>query len=187
MSAVHFVSATAPSDQCRAAKAAKLLTSTLARTCGAEVQRIANWQCMDHRLEGAIVMRFVDTSAVTKATEWVIRHSKDYTALKLRGPPPDAWLGGERADKALRKANALEALFLGHTLPGLSDLSWVSEEDELVERDEEFTAVVTNAGIMSSNGGVIRVIVLDGGVEIDGKEMVITSVIMPYTAEELYH
>jgi hypothetical protein len=85
----------------------------------------------------------------------------------------------------LHKANALEALFLGHTVPGLSDLSWVSEEDELVERDEEFRAVVTNAGDMSSDGGVIRVIVVDGGVEIDGKEMAITSVIMPYTAEEL--
>jgi len=44
---------------------------------------------------------------------------------------------------------------------------------------------VTNAGDMSSDGGVIRVIVVDGGVEIDGKEMAITSVIMPYTAEEL--
>ncbi len=85
----------------------------------------------------------------------------------------------------MHKANALEALFLGHTVPGLSDLSWVSEEDELVERDEEFRAVVTNAGDMSSDGGVIRVIVVDGGVEIDGKEMAITSVIMPYTAEEL--
>ncbi len=185
MSAVHFVSATAPSDQCRAAKAAKLLTSTLARTCGDEVQRIANWQCMEHGLEGAIVMRFIDTNAVTKATEWVIRHTKDYTALKNQGPPPDAWLGGEKAEKALRKANALEALFLGHTVPGLSDLSWVSEDDELVEQDEEFKAVVTNAGDMSSDGGVIRIIVVDGGVEIDGKEMAITSVIMPYTAEEL--
>ncbi len=185
MSAVHFVSATAPSDQCKAAKAAKLLTSTLARTCGDEVQRIANWQCMEHKLEGAIVMKFVDTSAVTKATEWIIRHTKDYTALKNQGPSPDAWLGGERAEKALRKANALEALFFGHTVPGLSDLSWVSEEDELVERDEEFRAVVTNAGDMSSDGGVIRVSVVDGGAEIDGKEMAITSVIMPYTAEEL--
>ncbi len=80
----------------------------------------------------------------------------------------------------------MEALFLGHTVPGLSDLTWVSEEDELVKQDEEFRAVVTNAGDMSSDGGVIKVIVVDGGVETDGKEMAVISVIMPYTAEKLY-
>lgn len=84
MSAVHFVSATAPSDQCKAAKAAKLLTSTLARTCGDEMQRIANWQCMEHGLEGAIVMRFIDTNAVTKATEWVSDIPNTTQRLKIK-------------------------------------------------------------------------------------------------------
>ena len=46
MSAVHFVSADAPPDDCAVSRACKFLTLTLAKVCGDEVQRVANWHCM---------------------------------------------------------------------------------------------------------------------------------------------
>ena len=131
---------------------------------------------MEHGLEEALVMKFVDTDAVSKGSESVITHKAAYTSLRDQGPSADAWLGGKSAEKALRKAHALEAVFLNQPLPGLVDLSWVTEEDEIVEMDEEFEAVIINAGDMSSDGGVVRVLVQDCGQEIDGKEMVITLV-----------
>ena len=105
-----------------------------------------------------------------------------HTQSRDQGPPADAWLGGKNAEKTLRKAHALEAVFVNQPLPGLVDLSSVTEEDEIVKMDEEFKTVIVNAGDMSSDGGVVREFVQDDGQEIDGKEMVITLVHMNCTA-----
>lgn len=96
---------------------------------------------MEHGLEEAPVMKFVDTDAVSKGSEWVITHQAAYTSLRDQGPSADAWLGGKSAEQALRKAHALEAVFVNQPLPGLVDLSWVTEEDEIVKMDEEFEAL----------------------------------------------
>ena len=68
MSAVHFVSATAPPDTSKASVAAKQLSEILARQCGSEVQRVASWQCINHGLEEAIVMTFTNTEAVRRTS-----------------------------------------------------------------------------------------------------------------------
>ena len=51
---------------------------------------LQNWLCMTHGMEGAIFMEFKSEKAVVEATEWVIRHSKEYKALRNQGPPTDA-------------------------------------------------------------------------------------------------
>ena len=186
MSAVHFVSADAPPDKCKVSRAAKFLTLTLAKVCSDEVQRVAHWQCMKHGWEGAIYIEFSNTEAVLGTAEWVVRHAKEYNALRDQGPPHEAFLGGDKADKALDKANALETLFLRQSLPGLLKLVWVTEEDEAAQQDEDFRAVMTNAGDFSSDGGVVRVVVQDGGEEVKHRRAGITSVIMPLSYEELH-
>lgn len=184
MSAVHFVSADAPPDPCDVTHKCKFFTITLSKVCSDEVQRVANWHCITHGLEGAVLMEFNNKEAVVSATEWVIRHSKDYKALRHQGPPAEAFFGGEKADEALEKANALETLFLRQPIPGLMRLCWLTEEDEGV--DDDLKMVMTNAGDFSSDGGVVRIVVQDGGEEVHHQRVAITSVVMPLTAEELF-
>ena len=72
MSAVHFVSADAPSDSCEVIRRCKFFTLTLLKVCSDKVQRVANWHCMTHGLQGAILMEFESEMAVVDSTEWVI-------------------------------------------------------------------------------------------------------------------
>lgn len=131
-------------------------------------------------------MEFNSKEDVVHATEWVIRHSKEYKALRDQGPPTDAFFGGEKAHEALEKANALETLLLRQPICGLIRLAWLTEEDEVVRKDEDFKMVMTNAGDFSSDGGVVRIVVHDGGEEVQHQQVAITSVVMPLTAEELF-
>ena len=57
-------------------------------------------------------MVFNSKQAVVNTAEWVIRHSREYKAIRDQGPPFDAFLAGEKAHQALEKANALDTLFL---------------------------------------------------------------------------
>ena len=70
-------------------------------------------------------------------------------------------------------------------MPGLQEMKWVTEEDDLVAQDEEFKAVVTSVGIMSTDGGVVRIVLQDGGPDVDSQQIVITSVVIPLDYEEL--
>lgn len=97
----------------------------------------------------------------------------------------EAYWGGPTADKALRKANELDVLFLRNKMPGLQEMKWVTEEDDLVAQDEDFKAVVTSVGIMSTDGAVVRVVVQDGGPDVDSQQIVITSVVIQLDYEEL--
>ena len=87
MSAVHFVSADAPPDSCDVSRRCKFFTLTLSKVCSDEVQRVATWHCMTHGMEGAILMEFKSEKAVVDATEWLVRHSKEYKVLRDQGPP----------------------------------------------------------------------------------------------------
>lgn len=82
-------------------------------------------------------------------------------------------------NKALNKANELETLFLRNKMPGLQEMKWVTEEDDAVAADPEFKALVTGVGDGSLDGGVTRIIVQNGGPDVNGQQVIIKSVIMP--------
>ena len=83
------------------------------------------------------------------------------------------------ANKALNKANELETLFLRNKMPGLQEMKWVTEEDDAVAADPELKALVTSVGDGTLDGGVIRIIVQNGGPDVNGQQVTLTSVIMP--------
>ena len=86
----------------------------------------------------------------------------------------------------MEKANALDTLFLRQPISGLVRLCWLTQEDEVAQKDEDLKTVMTNVGDFSSDGGVVRVVVQDGGEEVQHQQVAITSVVMPLAAEELF-
>ena len=76
--AVHLVSVTAPPHNSKAIVAAKQLSTILARDYGQLFQRLVSWQCVEHGLEGSIVMTFADTEAVKQTCLWVMKHRQEY-------------------------------------------------------------------------------------------------------------
>ena len=86
----------------------------------------------------------------------------------------------------MEKAVALDTLFLRQPISGLVRLCWLTEEDEVAQKEDELKSVMTNAGEFCSDGEVVRIAVQDGGEEVQHQQVAITSVVMPLTAEELF-